>query len=170
MKQYCLKITSKNEKSLKSFLELFSKYSKTQFNVLSRSTAKKKSKKFFSLLKSPHVNKTAQEQFEFRTFSVQVHITTSDPAKNLMFLKKLTKELFHDISVNLKLNQNSHLIKKNKLAVFSPDNLKFFNKQPSFFNCKRKAQTRILKKLELSLLAKFLKTFDVFGEIVVNNY
>ena len=45
MKQYYLRITSKNEKSLKSFLNFFSKYSKTQFNVLSKSTSKKKKKK-----------------------------------------------------------------------------------------------------------------------------
>ena len=174
MKQYYLRITSKNEKSLKSFLNFFSKYSKTQFNVLSKSTSKKKKKKFFSLLKSPHVNKTAQEQFEFRTFSAKISIVTSSPNKNLLFLKKLTNRLFHDISINVELCTNPFFLQKNQLVFFCPDNFRFLCRRYSLFNYKRRTQAQLsnrlkIKKGKLSNLTKFLKIFDVFGEILIKN-
>lgn len=168
MKQYCLTIASKNERSLESFLNFFSKYSKTQFNILNQSTKKKTKRQFFSLLKSPHVNKTAQEQFEFRTFIAKINVTTSYSSKNFIFLKKLANQLFHDVSINLRLSTSFYLLKKNKLIPFYPDNFKFFNKQYTHVNYKQRPPKESLKNKKFSKLVNVLKIFDIFGETLTN--
>ena len=66
MKQYCLKIQSKNEKSLKNFLCFFFKHLKTRFSIIQKSSANQTNRRVITFLKSPHVNKTAQEQFYLR--------------------------------------------------------------------------------------------------------
>lgn len=118
---------------------------------------KKKKKKFMTILKSPHVNKTAQEQFEIRTFSMQLKVVTMQPFKFLMLLKKMKNYLFPDISVKLKLifspAKNISLKKK----FFNMDNFKI--QQAKIF----KNQKSKNKKIMFSSSKNFLQLFDVYG-------
>jgi len=72
-----LSIYSKNISSLTNFLKFFYKLStnkKMKLQIFTSQHSKKKEKVFFSVLKSPHVNKSAQEQFEYNLFKKQIKI------------------------------------------------------------------------------------------------
>jgi ribosomal protein S10 len=64
---FYLKISCKDEKILKKFIKFFFKIKSLPIFV--KPFPKSKKRKFVTVLKSPHVNKTAQEQFEYRFFS-----------------------------------------------------------------------------------------------------
>ena len=72
-----LKASSKDQKTLEKFVQLFSKLEASTFVI--KCLPKKKKRKFVTVLKSPHVNKTAQEQFEFRFYNKQFLINSFKP-------------------------------------------------------------------------------------------
>ena len=175
MKQYSLKISSKNEKSLKNFLSFFFNHSKTKFNIIQKLITTHNNRKVITLLKSPHVNKTAQEQFETRVFMKQLLTKSSYSEKNLTFLKKILNKLFQDISINLEFVTNRNVNFENKLLIFYPDNFKLPVRKPYETNLKRRKQknkSRIvgLGKVSLFNLTKFLNIVSVFGEMLAVNY
>ena len=172
MKEYCLKIISKNEKSLKKFSIFFFKHFKTKFNVIQKYIITRNRKKVVTLLKSPHVNKSAQEHFESRIFSKQISVKSSYQDKNLMFLKKNLNRLFQDISLTLEFIDNSDLNYKNQLLAFYPDNFKLPQNGFVKKNIKRAKQkiiskNHLLTNTPLVKLANFLNISSVFGEMVV---
>jgi ribosomal protein S10 len=169
MKQYCLKISSKNEKSLNIFLAFISKHFKTKFNIIKKSISAQNKTKILTILKSPHVNKTAQEQFEFRTFSKQILIKSAYLEKNIIFLKRVLNRSFHDISIALKFVANLEAPYKNQRLVFYPDNFRLVSSYFFNTNLKRNKQKiafkkNIVKKNLLLNLTQFLTIISVFGE------
>lgn len=175
MKQYSLKILSKNEKSLKTFLSFFSNNLKNKFNIIQKLTTPRNSKKVITLLKSPHVNKIAQEHFETRIFTIHMQLKSFYLERNLIFLKKNLNKLFQDISINLKCITNKNLNVEDKLLIFYPDNFKLSINKRYKTNLKRskqkgKSKTINLKKSFLFNLTKFLKVVSIFGEIMTIYY
>ena len=168
MKQYCLKIQSKNEKSLNKFLYFFFKHLKTKFNIIQKSNASKANKKTITFLKSPHVNKTAQTQFETHLFVNKILVVGFYLEKSLIFLKKILVKLFQDISIHLTFL----IYEKKSLNLFCPNNTKFSKKSLLKKNHKRYKQKIRLKKPNTEknsffYLAKFLTKISVFGEIII---
>ena len=130
MKSHLIKITSKNKKSLLKFLFLVHK--KFSFKIGSKSLLKNylpvsKKRKIVTILKSPHVNKKAQEQFETRTFSQKLVIYTAYDNRFLYFLKNLKLKLFPDIRLKIKFiaNRNNSI----KKQIFNLCNYKFQHSQ-----------------------------------------
>lgn len=124
MIQYHITITSKNKSSIKDFFIFTSKIFKN-FNIITKYLKKKRSKKFLTILKSPHVNKTAQEQFETRLFTSQITVYYS--RKNLLFLiflKKIKTYLFPDIKIKIKFSISKLLLEQTKFKIINPDNFK----------------------------------------------
>ena len=116
-----LDLKSKNVKSLKRFLSIFNKFCVIYDSESMKLTSNKKIKKvLFSVLKSPHVNKSAQEQFEFKLYNARLIIYSKNFLKILLCLKILSKKFFSDIqfkvSVTVKQKQvhnvNSFHLKK----------------------------------------------------------
>jgi ribosomal protein S10 len=68
---------------------------------------KKIKRKRITILKSPHVNKQAQEQFQRIIYNKQLSLYTIKSVTYLTFLKKLNFNLFPDI--NFKLKSRIHL-------------------------------------------------------------
>jgi ribosomal protein S10 len=172
MRQYYLKISSKNEKSLKKFLTFFFKHLKTKFNIIQKSVIAHNHKKIITLLKSPHVNKTAQEHFESRIFSKQILLKSYSIDKNLIFLKKIINRLFQDIAVSLKLINNLKINNNNRLLVFCADNYILSKPRPLQKNIIRNTQKKISKnnifvKNSFIKFASFLNMISVFGEILI---
>lgn len=109
-----IKINSKNNTSLKSFLKVFknlSKNKKLQLNNTFKICSKARFNKVFTVLKSPHVNKTAQEQFEFNIFSKNIMVSTFQVIKILIILKKIQSMSFSDIDIGLKFVITNNLKK-----------------------------------------------------------
>ena len=95
-------ISSKNHNSLKSFLKVFKTLGKNdglKLNKTLKIFQKERFKKVFTLLKSPHVYKTAQEQFESVLFAKTIKVQTFQVLKTLIILKKTQTLSFADIGV-----------------------------------------------------------------------
>lgn len=112
-----ISIRSKNYNSLKSFLRIFKTLTKTEelkLNQILKVFQQKRFKKVFTILRSPHVNKSAQEQFEYNLFVRHVNIKSYQILKILIILKKIKIISFSDIEVKLKFTINS----KSKKDIF----------------------------------------------------
>ena len=85
---FFIKISSKNKETLQLFLMFLSKLENN--NLLIKYFPKQKIKKFITILKSPHINKSAQEQFEFRVYTKKLQISSPQHLKFLCFLKRVS--------------------------------------------------------------------------------
>ena len=113
-------IKSKNINSILNFIKLFIKFYKiyklTDSFFVSNKTSRRK---MFSILRSPHVNKISQEQFEFKVYKREIIIQTKNYLKFLIMFKKLNKSIFSDLNITISL-----LKKKND--YYSPILNKFY--------------------------------------------
>lgn len=165
-------IKTKNKKSLKKFLYFFKKNVNKNFNTVNLYFPKKKNKKVITLLKSPHVNKTAQEQFEIRFFTIQLKIVTTQVFKFLIFFKKIKNFTFADIQLKTKFSctlKNQFCLKKNFFYLANYP-INFFLKQKEIeenktFKITKKSIVKldILKNKNYSLSNKSLKLIDFLG-------
>ena len=95
---------------------------KKKINGLLSYSQQKQKRKVFTTLKSPHVNKTAQEQIEYRLFSIRINIFSFQILKFLVLIKKIQMKLGSDIEIQMKFVLNNKIIKKTKLISLNPDN------------------------------------------------
>lgn len=117
-------IYSKNYTSIKNFVKFLSKkLNNIKFNEIN----KKINKTNVTLLKSPHVNKTAQERFSLEYFTKNLIIKVENPLLMLFIVKFLKQKLFLDVKFKINLLNNKFY--KNRLLKnkFHPNNLNLFN-------------------------------------------
>ena len=157
MKTLNIKIESKNQISIKKFLKFFKETSNTNFKIIQKFFHKKEKKTFISILKSPHVNKSAQEQFEIINHSAQITIQTNQPFKFLIVLKKIKINLFPDINIKLRLIFNKKIQKSLKQKFFNIDNFQL-NK---FSRIKNKKI--IVETINFNSGSQILSLFDMYG-------
>ena len=127
-----------------------------QYSVIPLSSHKRK--KFITVLKSPHINKTAQEQFEFRNYSCQLFLYSPRPLLVLIVLKRLFKSVFLGLKFELKvLLESSSFIEE----TLNPDCciIQELNSPRFLGGCNSDAFIHEKKIL------KYIKFFDMFGEI-----
>lgn len=153
-----IQIFSKNSNSISNFLKFLYKLKTNKtlnlnFTII-QSSPFKKSKKF-SVLKSPHVNKKAQEQFEYNVFKKQLKIYVSQFNKFLIIWKTVKLTLFTDINLKFKFNQNP-----NNFITISKINSDKFIKNKQYFKF-----LDIKKKKNHSLLL-----WDIYGEFCLKNW
>lgn len=131
-------VRSKDQKLLKKLFNSFKLYNPflLKFKVMS----KRRGKKFLSVLRSPHVNKTAQEQFEYRIYSYTWSIQVLNIYHFLVFFKKLSTNVFLDVSFKITTEPNSKTQRLvSLLPLFKIVNtkivslLKKYNKQGEIF-------------------------------------
>ena len=150
---FFLKISSKNKVSLNNFLFFIQKL-KFPSKVI-KNYPKPKKKKFLTVLKSPHVNKDAQEQFEFKIFSKEVMLWSPQLKLVIFIFKKVIKESFSGVQVKIFcLSDNKNNI-NSLLKFLNPYNLNF-----NFFKNRVKKQTSVDKKIK-----SYLDLSDCYGEI-----
>ena len=153
---FYLKVSSKDNKVLEKFIQFLLKL-ETSPTIL-KHFAKQKKRKFVTILKSPHVNKTAQEQFEFRYYRKQFLINSLKPLTYFLTLKKIKNMSFPGIKLEVKgLFSKSE---KNKifLKIANPNNVISQNK----YNLKVDEQLKIFQ-------TKYIQLFDCYGEICLSN-
>ena len=145
-----LKASSKDQKTLEKFVQLFSKLEASTFSI--KCLPKKKKRKFVTVLKSPHVNKTAQEQFEFRFYNKQFLINSFKPFTFLYFLKKIKNVSFSGIRLEIKILFINH------------ENLRFFltSMNPD------KVMSKTLNKSQIS--KDYVSFFDSYGEVFLKKF
>jgi len=109
-------------------------------------------------LKSPHVNKTAQEQFEFRFYSKSFLIHSLKPLTYFFIFKKLRSKSFSGLNFEIKGIFNRSEKSKILLKVSNPNNVISQN----IYNSKSNSN------LKLSQM-KYIQLFDYYGEVCLNN-
>jgi ribosomal protein S10 len=152
MKPCNVTIVSNNFNSIQKFFLFFFYNKKINFNTIKKYFQKKKKKKTLTILKSPHVNKTAQEQFEYRIYSKQITIYSSQNFQYLVFLKKINAHLFPDVKIKTKFNMDHSMEKQ--IEVLNPTNLKM-----DLFREKNQMNLKLKTK-------NIIRTFDTYGELL----
>ena len=136
---------------------------KRKVNGLLNYSQQKQKRKVFTTLKSPHVNKTAQEHLEYRLFSKRINIFSFQILKFLVLMKKIQMKLCPDIKIQIKFVLNNKIIKKTKLVSLNPNNYKinslFFYKEKDIDSINR------VQKFNKTQILSYLKLFDLYGEL-----
>ena len=123
-------ISSKNYNSIKKFLNLFSNtifVKKLNLAISKQTFVNKKEKSFFTVLKSPHVNKSAQERFEYCLYSKQLKIYSCQNLLFLILIKALKTRLFSDIKLKIKILVQKSKFKHKIKNKINPDNFSLSN-------------------------------------------
>jgi len=149
-----IKVSSKDKQILKKFTNFLFKLETLIFNL--KCFPKQKKRKFITVLKSPHVNKTAQEQFEFRFYNKQFFINSLTPFIFLYLLKRIKNTSFSGMRLEIKI-LSSH---KDKMRSF----LKSINPDYAILD-----NSSCLIKRDVSL-AKYIQLFDGYGEIFLKHF
>jgi hypothetical protein len=137
------------------------------FKIVKKYFQKKTKKSFIAILKSPHVNKKAQEQFETHFYSKQLSIYSTKKLKYLFFLKKIKNNIFSDLKLKIKFTPNFSSVKelnfffKSKNYVLIGLNKNFISQKISLTNKK------IFIQFNFSLVNKILKILDISGELSI---
>ena len=142
---FCITISTKDKMTLKNFLVFFSKINFSTFQLIKQKT-KKSAKKFVTVLKSPHINKTAQEQFEFKIFTSQIILFSINPFLCFLIVKRITKKRFPGVKIKLVYIFDRKKYGKLLLNFLNPNNIQFKNK---------------IKKKDIK---NYFSMFDSYGE------
>nr|BBC77491.1 ribosomal protein S10 [Nitzschia sp. PL3-2] len=143
------KISSKDSQVLEKFFQFILRLEK--FPMVIKSFSKSKKRKFITILKSPHVNKTAQEQFEFKYYSKEFLVDSLKPLTFFLVIKKIKNLSFPGIRLEVKGLLNNDKKTKSNLKLINPDHIVL-----------NKTGVKI-KNIPLSQL-KYLQLFDCYGE------
>ena len=113
-------IKTKNYHSLKKFSKIlilnFFKHNITKVKYYPLS----KKQTLFSILKSPHVNKIAQDQFKFKYSHRKIVITTKYFLKTMLIINKYFSNMFYDIKTKILFSTvqgNFHYKKKKNVCI-----------------------------------------------------
>ena len=167
---FYLKVSCKDKKILEKFTRIFTKIK--SLPIFIKPFPKYEKRKFVTILKSPHVNKTAQEQFEYRFFSKHFLVFSMKPQIFFLLLKRLKNFSFSGIKLEVKGVFEKNITNKYILKLVNPDNIVL---QTSYLNQKsfRKEKTKnkdfkfVISNLDLS--KKYIQLFDSYGEIYLKN-
>lgn len=161
MSLFNITITSTNQKSLTKFLNLFIKITETtQLGLINRINHQKLKKKIITILKSPHVNKKAQEQFKINYFNCKFNLYFPKELRLALLFKKLQKNLFTDIKIKIKSINSKQTSKNQKQKVMNPLNITFEN--PLFYNFNA---INAQKNFNVAIFVqKYIKSFEIGGE------
>ena len=167
---FYLKVSCKDKKILEKFTRVFTKI--RSLPIFVKPFPKHEKRKFITILKSPHVNKTAQEQFEYRFFSKHFLVFSIKPQIFFLLLKKLKNLSFSGIKLEVKGVFEKNITDKYILKLVNPDNVvlkKPYLVQRSFKKEKTKNEISKLSINNPDLSKKYIQLFDSYGELYLKN-
>lgn len=161
MTLYNITLISNNKKSLNKFFYLFIDNIKlTNFRIINKIIKKNLKKKRVTILKSPHVNKKAQEQFELNYFKYQFNIYLPKDFKLVLLLKSIQKKLLTDIKKKIKIVTSPSIITRKNKKICDPANFNsknYFILNYNSINLKKNNTTN-------NSLDQYINIFDIYGE------
>lgn len=160
-----LKVTANNKRKLKKFLKIFRVYSKKwklnlsyQNFFLCFFTRLRK----ITVLKSPHVHKTAQEHYSLFSYSTKFEfLQLTQPEKFFLFLKGINFILFESKFV-LRMQffeKGSNLVSLNKLG--------FADLRKNYISRLNPNNFMVINRKSLK---SYVQLFDMFGELNLLNF
>lgn len=166
MRSYHLKFSSKDKNSLINNFFIVIQNSIFNFNIIKKYFQKKTKRRILTILKSPHVNKSAQEKFSLYTYSKQLTIFPAKKLKYLYFLKKIKNAQLSNIKINIKYSSNKKKNKNQDIQIFNPNNFKLNLKKIILKQKPITLKNYFLKKQNKKKMKLFLQTIDVYGEFI----
>lgn len=154
-----IKVSAKDKKVLEKFGQFISKLQLTSNSL--RLLSKRNVRKFITILKSPHVNKTAQEQFEFRVYTKEFIISSFKPLTLFLILKKINDSSFSGL--NLKIESLFKQNTKKKLIALNPDSVDLNTVER--FNSVLSSDLSTSQNFLSS--KRYIQLFDCYGEMVL---
>ena len=154
-----INISSKNYVSLINFVKKFTSKNftkKLKIFVKKDSTITPTKSKLYTVLKSPHVNKTAQEQFTSKMFNIQIELFLYQPKLFFLFFKVLKNKLVSDIVISYKISTNKLTFEQKINLILTPNSLKYY-----FINKKLKKRKFFIKQ--------YLKLTELYGKFLLEN-
>jgi ribosomal protein S10 len=176
MKSLCVTISSNNQKSLKK-LNLFNKKTKInkKLKMIEKLFTKKTEKSIFSVLTSPHVNKKAQEQFEYKIFANQHQFYSYNLIAFIIYLKKFLNYALSDARLTIKLINTINFVKSNLISqnlnirYFKVNFQKFYEIQ-DFIYRRIKRKKLYIKTHVLNISDKqintYIKSIYLYGKLI----
>lgn len=158
-----LKISCKDKRILKKFLRFLTKIK--PLPTFLKSFSKQEKRKFITVLKSPHVNKTAQEQFEYRLYSKHFLIYAFKPFTFFLLLKKLKNLSFPGLDLKVKGILGKNKAYKHTLQIVNPDNIILKNTHSLHLKKNKRKKVQYEKDDSSLSYKKYLQLFDLYGEI-----
>lgn len=131
-------IQSKQKHHLYNFIKAFNLKNKTHLKSIIFFYARKKCKKKFSILTSPHVNKRAQEQFGVEIYRQQLKINVLEPLKFIILLKRVCSNSFPNLKLAVKFETS------NKTRRNFSINKNYLKKKPKRQNYHRQTLMKIV--------------------------
>lgn len=167
-----IKLYSKDKKSLKRFSQLLEKIKNKWTNLTFVWGNIKKKRKKVSVLKSPHVNKAAQTQFQSITYGAIIKISSLEMKKNLILLKKIRNHIFPGIKIKIEQKiefKKAQIAVKNQLL---PKKIYYYKSTKTFIE-KQNQKNNLLswnsyeknKKILLNQTLQFFKVLDHYGRL-----
>lgn len=164
--KFCqITVSSKNKRSINEFHKFFFNVVLLKFNLIKKYFYGQQKRKLVSILKSPHVNKTAQEQFELNTYFRKYFIYLDQPSKFVYLLKKIKLRLFSDLKFIFKYRVSDNEKKFSKIILFNPDNAKIGYKTPSV-KSQRNFWKNKNKQAAVTKASRFIKFSSIHGEVL----
>jgi ribosomal protein S10 len=167
-----IKVSSKDKKVLENFGQFLSKLEMTS-NFL-KSFSKQNTRKFVTILKSPHVNKTAQEQFEFRFYTKEFVVSSFKPLTFFLILKKINNLSFS--GMNLKVKSLFKRNEKKKVRAVNPDNTNLNTVKSHGLVQKKNLKQKMFNNknfktfdANFSVSKRYIQLFDCYGEMSLKN-
>lgn len=143
MTNYKIKIYSKKKNSLNFFLKFLERLQ--HYQLIFSFSRKKAKRKRITVLKSPHVNKKAQEQYQVITYFNKILYITWDKKKGTVFLKKIKDTLFPGLRISIDRFQS-----KNKKKLFIQNSLlnplKFVKSKTIFLSTDSQQNNKLFSK------------------------
>ncbi|MBE0439326.1 MAG: hypothetical protein IBX57_06120 [Gammaproteobacteria bacterium] len=135
---------------MKKFLSLIQRL--TSSSTVVKHFSKQKKRKVITILKSPHVNKTAQEQFEFRFYNKEFLITSTQPLTFFLMIKKIKNLSFPGLKLEVRSVLNVDRTNKSFLKRLNPDNIILLCDRAKTLN-------------SLTFQKRYIQLFDCYGEV-----
>ena len=167
MTMFNITATSKNKKELNFFILVLNRYLFFNSNNIKKISQKKIKKIRITLLKSPHINKKSQEQFEIKFFKKKIILKIEKSLKYLLFFKKIYCSMFSNVNLkvkqmlNDKKNSFGNIFKSNlfiiKLEIFKIIKFKNFKILKNVNLCKKKIKFKHLLAKKTNYLVDSLE-------------
>ncbi len=169
MSKYFITIYSKNKTALEKFLIfLKKKLPILKLQIISKYKREKKKTTIINILKSPHVNKTAQEKFKYTEYSLKISTCSFRACKYLLYFKKLNNNLFPDIKTKIVTSIHNKKTRKLKIKLLNLDkfllnSLKIKGAQK--LNSKNRINIKGYHPQLIEKTVNYLKILDCLGEL-----
>ena len=120
---FYLKVSCKDKKILEKFTRVFTKI--RSLPIFVKPFPKHEKRKFITILKSPHVNKTAQSQFETRTFNRTIIFknSISKIILILLIIKSIYSGSFPEIKLTISFDYFTNNTDLNKLSIIENEKI-----------------------------------------------